>query len=108
MNNNEKLKKLIDLNEKREQHAEASEGLKRIMSDIKRGYSACINISSYSPNVRISATTNIISHLLANEEDSLKAINTYIDDLLNGETNELRNKISAFSNSVKEDKKELL
>lgn len=102
MDNNAKLEKLIDLNEKREQHEEASEGLKKIMNDIEHNYSARINISSYSPSVHIPATKDTISYLLANEENSLKAINVYIDDLLNGEANELKDKISEFSNSVKE------
>lgn len=102
MNNTEKLEKLIDLNEKREQHVEALEGLKRIMRDIENNYSARINISSYSPNVHIPATKEIISILIKDEENSLEALNVYLDDLLNGEANELKNKISEFSNSVKD------
>lgn len=103
MNNNEKIAKLIDLNEKSRDHAKALGRLKETLDNMKNGRSAKLTISSIDvSDVRIPVTEDILSILIKNEENSLTAANVYIDDLLNGEANELKDKICAFSNSVKE------
>jgi alpha-N-acetylglucosamine transferase len=103
LNNTEKIVKLIDLNERSEEYSTAVVRLKETLNNIKNGCSAKLTISScYVADVRIPVTEDILSLLIKNEEDSLKVVNMYIDDLLNGETNELKSKISEFSNSVKE------
>lgn len=103
MNNNEKIAKLIDLNEKSRDHAKALGRLKETLANMKKGRSAKLTISSIDvSDIRVSATEDILFVLIKNEENSLQAVNIYIDDLLNGEANELKDKISEFSNSVKE------
>lgn len=103
LNNNEKIVKLIDLNERSKEYNTAVVRLKETSELLKKGHSVRLTISSpYVSDVRIPATKDIVSHLIANEEDSLKKANAEIDALLNGEVKELKSKISEFSNSVKE------
>lgn len=104
MDNDKKLEQLADLKKQKENHEEILESVKSIEKDFENGNPRVeLAISTpYLSKIYIHTTKDIISHLISNETKTLDEINVKIDNLLNGEAIELRNKITAFGKSLKE------
>lgn len=111
LNNNEKLEKLIKLGVRKKEHEEKLNSLTEMVNYMFSCKNHTVEIvigSDLEFGVSIKATDDVINLLINNEKRTLSLIIYAIDNLLNGDANKLKDKINELSNSIKEDKKELL